>query len=242
MINFVTYASNEINYQRAKTRIMDEARDFGIFDNMTCYGRDTLSKDFVTQFEDVLSLKRGGGYWIWKLDILQHEMSKVNDGDFIVYADVGCSFNNCDIAKQRMSEYLKLLNESPYGVLIFQTDHKEFHFTTKEIFNHFNVDITSPIATSGQYAATVIILQKNNHSKAWLQALLSTLSDNRWLFTDIYNKNQHNAFRDNRHDQSIISVYTKLNGGVILSDENYDKALWGIDRSKGWPIWSTRYK
>ena len=32
-------------------------------------------------------MKRGGGYWIWKFDIILNKLKQINNGDFLVYID-----------------------------------------------------------------------------------------------------------------------------------------------------------
>ena len=36
------------------------------------------------------------------------------------------------------------------------------------------------------------------------------------IITDHYNKNQRQCFKDNRHDQSILSVARKIHGSIII--------------------------
>ena len=57
------------------------------------------------------------------------------------------------------------------------------------------------------------------------------------LITDTYNKIQKNKnFKDNRHDQSISSVFYKYNNAtIILKDETYPY-------NKEYPIYASRLK
>ena len=41
------------------------------------------------------------------------------------------------------------------------------------------------------------------------------------LITDHYNTNQISNFKENRHDQSILSLLSKKFGGVILKNETF---------------------
>ena len=50
--------------------------------------------------------------------------------------------------------------------------------------------------------------------------------------------NQHPGFKDNRHDQSILSLVRKIHGSIELKDET----LSHLPESKKWPIWAKRYK
>ena len=237
MINFATYGYGGMNYENAKKRILIEANNFGVFDHMTGYGHEDLSPEFSQKYCDILSLKRGGGYWIWKCDVLKQEMSKMDEGDIIVYADAGCTFNTG--GKKRFYEYIQMLKDSPYGVFNFQLKNApEYSWTTKEIFDHFNIDmnVDKHIVNCNQLMATVIILQKNTHSINWLDTYANTISKNKYLFTDIHNKQQpHPKFIDNRHDQSVCSIVSKLQGSVVISDETNGK-------KKDVPLWATRFR
>lgn len=242
-IHFATYGHGGQRYDNAKQRILGEAKTFGEFNKVTGYGFENLTPAFCEAYKDVLLLPRGAGYWIWKFNILEQELSQLDDGDYVVYADAGCTINSTEGSKKRFREYLKILDDSPYGVLNFQTNHKECSWTIKQIFDYFNVDINSNIATTGQYMATVFVVQKNAHSLRWLDTILKTLVHDMYLFTDKYNPNQpHPLFKDNRHDQSLISIVSKVQGSVRLSDETFDGQNWHSNKAKQWPFWSTRYK
>lgn len=237
MIHFITYGSGGPNYERAKQRILKEAAQFGVFDRITGHGMDTLSPEFREKYKDVLSMRRGGGYWIWKFDIIQQELSKINEGDFIVYADAGCTINASENAIKRFYDCLKILSDSPYGILNYSINAQEYIWTTQQIFEHFNVDSKSMVATSNQRIATIFIVQKNAHSEKWLSTIMDTLAHDRFLFTDKYNNNQPNpCFRDNRHDQSVASVVSKLQGSIVIP--------WNqeLARSPNVPFWDTRYR
>ena len=41
------------------------------------------------------------------------------------------------------------------------------------------------------------------------------------IITDYYNNNQNYYFKDNRHDQSILSVCRKKYGTIIITDESW---------------------
>ena len=240
-IHFVTYA-NSI-FERSRRRIIQEALDFGVFDHVEGYTPETLSTAFKNKHKHVLSVKKGGGYWIWKYHVIYQELNKLNDNDFLVYADAGCSFNIH--GKKRFFEYIKLLDDSYYGVLSFQMQHLERCWTAKKVFEYFNVSQNTTILDSGQYMATVIFLQKNKHSMEVVKALSELPS---YLFEDDENKvDEDNSFKAHRHDQSIGSVYLKLFGSIVLSDETYEArngrhVRFGTGENAYWPIWATRKK
>ena len=52
-------------------------------------GLESLTTAFREKYAPVLTSKRGGGYWLWKLDIIQQALSSLEPGDVLVYLDSG---------------------------------------------------------------------------------------------------------------------------------------------------------
>lgn len=68
------------------------------------------------------------------------------------------------------------------------------------------------------------------------------LEHNKQLITDFYNKkNQNKYFKDNRHDQSILSLLRKKNGSIVIPDENWFENF-NDKKCLKYPFWTTRYK
>lgn len=218
-MKFITYANNL--YYNAKERLLKEAKEFGVFNSVKGFGPEDLSPDFRKNYTDVLSQKRGAGYWIWKLDIIEQSLKNMIDGQILVYLDAGCSFNIK--GKKRFDEYIEMLKKSKYDILSFQMQkEKENQYTTKEIFEHLLVDKKGKEALSGQYLGGVLFMKKGKHLRLLLDKYRQVLEEDMYLFTDKYNKNQCKEFKDNRHDQSVFSLIRKIYGSeVIIGDETY---------------------
>lgn len=88
-IHFRTYGNHL--YAAARERIVKEANGTGWFNTVKSLSPDNLSEDFKEKYRDVLALERGGGYWIWKFDIIEQAMEEMQEGDFLVYLDSGRS-------------------------------------------------------------------------------------------------------------------------------------------------------
>lgn len=246
-IHFITYANNV--FEDAKKRILKEAFDFGEFDTVKGYGPEDLPGDFIEKHKDILNMRRGGGYWIWRPIIIKQALSNLSDEDYLVYLDAGCKLNNK--GKKRFNEYIKLLENSNYGILNFQMSGKynigglcrEKDWTTKEIFKELDVDINSNIGNSGQYLGGVFIIKKNEYVINYINNIEKIIDNNSKLITDYYNlNNQIKDFKDNRHEQSLISVYLKKNGSVVIDcDESWVQPF-GSGESLKYPFWATRSK
>ena len=115
----------------------------------------------------------------------------------------------------------------------------EKKWTTKEIFDCFNVGYNSRIANSGQIMATVIILKKNKKSESMINTWLYTLNSNPLVFTDFYNEKQEDYFKENRHDQSVFSLIRKKNDTILIEDETFFLDYNTTEALKS-PFWATR--
>ena len=234
-IHLISYGNKK--YELSKKRLEKEAKDTNWFDSITMYSPDDLDEQFVKLFGPILKLKRGAGYWIWKLNIILKKLKEISENDVLVYLDAGCKINI--EGKERFDEYIQMLSRSNKGVISFQMSHTEKVFTIKEILRYFNVESNKTITETGQFMATVCIMKKNKHLMQFMNAQHTVLYRNPLLFTDYYNKNQASYFKDNRHDQSIFSVTCKIYGSIVLPDETYFKS-YGNAKSKKYPFWATR--
>ncbi len=259
MIHLITFGDS--GFAETKKRLCSQAESLGWFDTITAYSPDDLDVDFKEQFKHILELPRGGGYWIWKPYIIHKHLEKINDGDILIYLDAGCYIN--PNGHKRFKEYIEMLNGEGEGegsgCISFQmSHHTEDKWTTKEIFEHFNIHEGSrDIIESGQFIATVRMFKKNANSMNIVSAWRNALYQNPLLFTDYYNDanaaNAANAnasatfnnnfnknkFIENRHDQSVLSVVCKLYKTIVLEDETYFADGFGSETSLRYPFWKT---
>ena len=245
-IHFITYGSGP--FEKAKKRLLQEARDFGEFKTIKGYGQEDLPKEFLETYKDIMKKKRGGGYWIWRPLILLDYLEKVKDNDYVVYLDAGCSLNKK--AKKRFFEYIHMLKKSDYGIMSFQmsgnngpgTLEIEKKWTIKEIFDHLNVDINSDIANSGQYLGGVLVMKKNKHLLDYLQIYKDCIEQHADLCTDKFDMEEHQIpeFIENRHEQSITSILRKIHGSVVIDGDESWMPPFGSGQSLFYPFWATR--
>jgi len=241
MIHFITYGDSI--YEETKQRLYNQASNLEWFDTITSYGPEDLDADFKEKFKDILKLPRGGGYWIWKPYIINKHLQLIKDDDILIYLDAGCYINPKGF--ERFKEYIEMLKNSEEACISFQMNHHiEKKWTTKEIFESFNINSDSKdIIESGQIIATVKMFRKCANSINIVSAWLNALHANPLLFTDHYNKNnQCEMFIDNRHDQSVCSVLCKLYKSIILEDETYFEDGFGCPKSLKCPLWATRIR
>lgn len=245
-LHFMTYADN--NFSEAMTRLTKEAFMFGEFNTINPYCPNDIPVSIKNKFIDILSQKRGGGYWLWRPFILLQQLNKIEDGDIIVYLDAGCMLNIK--GKDKFWDYVNKINKSKYGSLSFQMTGlksgslaKEKEWTTDEIFKHFKIDINNKeITETGQFLGGIFLLKKNKDSMKYVNDTIKCILSNPYLITDVYNKNQKSYFKDNRHEQSVTSIIRKLSGTEIIDNDDSWIVPFGSELSLKYPFWATRSK
>jgi len=245
-IHFITYGNHR--FKESKNRLLKEAQEFGEFTTITGYGPHFLPRDFVEKFKDILSLPRGGGYWIWRPLLLLKVLETIKDGEFLIYLDAGCKLN--PYGKKRFFEYIDMLNNSEYGIMSFQMSgklgrgnlEKENVWTNSQIFNYLNVPINGEFGNSGQYLGGILVMKKNEHLLKIINLLIKALYDDPLLYTDHYNTNQHPQFKENRHEQSLFSLLRKIYGSVVLDGDESFIIPFGSPESMKYPFWAARIK
>lgn len=217
-IHFRTYGDD--NFAKSKRRIVQEAIDTGWFSTVEALGPENLTADFRERFRDILALPRGGGYWIWRFNVLEQTMAIMQEGDFLVVLDAGCQVNKN--GGKRFWEYIQLVNESQYDMLSFQMPSiLEHQYTTKRLITAFGVDGIENITHMGLYEAGDVVYQKGPHYQKWYNLIMDILNKDPWLITDKYNNESRDynpQFIDNRHDSSVMSLAWKKLGCITFSN------------------------
>lgn len=216
---FLTYGNDKFKY--SKIHLSYLAKYSGFFDEVITLGPENLSNIFTNKFKEILSNKKGAGYWIWKHEIIRSLLNEINSNDIILYCDAGSSINNSSKAKIRFNEYFEILNDKKVNFLRFETNKQylEKQYTSIEVFKELNVDINSHIGNSTQLQAGVMFFKKTFDSVEFLNDYKNIISKDPNLITDAYSTNQKKDFIECRHDQSIFSILGKQYNSFILENE-----------------------
>ena len=217
-IYFLTYGDSKYNI--SKKHLSGLAKYSSLFDEVISLGPRNLDYEFKSKYNDILNQKRGSGYWIWKHRIIQNLLYEISNGDLIVYCDAGASLNYK--AKKRFEEYVEIIKTSNFSNLRMECEErfKEKEFTTKELFDYFNINIDSEVAKSTQLQAGHMFFKKNQDSVDYFKEYEKLLVTDSRLITDYYSSfEQIPEFVENRHDQSIFSLMSKKYGSEIIKNE-----------------------
>lgn len=226
----VNYADN--GYFLAQKRNCDTAMEIGGFDDTWPKNRGHLSKSFCEENVEIISQKRGAGYWLWKPYIIYESLKKIKNDDYLFYCDSGSAFINS------IDEVIEINKEEldTKGLVLFKTtmwvesgppwsDAPEYMWTKRDVFEALNADKMSVTHTPQVNAAT-ILLKKTNFSLNFVSDWLKYCKVSSYM-TDTPSKKQNfEGFQEHRHDQSILSVLGKVREVKICDDITH----WGEGR------------
>lgn len=232
-IYFLTYGDE--NYKISSKRLVREARRFGCFKEIYSCNKKDLDQQFKLQFKDVLNQRRGAGYWIWKPYLINKYLKRLDNGDFLIYLDAGCTINKKGL--NRFWEYIQILDNSDQGIISFDLIHPENLYTNEACFNYFNV--SNKDREKGQLLAGILIMKKNYLICKQIDLWVKTVYQNVNLFTDALTKDEIKNFKFHRHDQSVFSLIRKQFNPLIIKDETYFDDFNSIE-AKNFPFHATR--
>lgn len=239
---FITFGSQTNNYHNAVKRICQEANGFDVFDEIIGYTeQDIMSDDsFWGKHQHFIQSNagRGYGYWLWKPYLTKKTLDRMNDNDFLVYADAGC-FMNKD-GKARLLEYFDMLNTNEtIGNISFQMVHLEELFTKMDILDYYDAKNDKRIMKSGQIVGGVFVLRKCQHTMELIDKWYDGCCQYHLIDDSLGKLPNVPSYHVARNDQSIFSVLRKKYGTIALSDETWFGPRWNED-GKNYPIWAVR--
>ena len=241
-IHFISYATNE--FSNRKNVLENTLKNNTWFNSYQIKTDVDLSSDFKQKYNDILSKKTGGGFWLWKSRIIQQLLQSVNEGDIIVYTDAGCTLNLTNESKPNFDRYINICKE--YGLLRFELEHPEYKYTNKKTLEFFkdNYNLTKDHILSNQLVGGILVMENNDNIKDFFDTFFKIIDVDHNLITDAYTHNDnYSGFIDHRYDQSILSLLSKVTGtGYIIPDESYPNNSnfrnWG--ESSQFPFLATR--
>lgn len=175
---------------------------------------------------------RGRGYWFWKPAItnLLLEKGTIKDGDIVVWVDA-----DSNIATR--GTFLAQQNDKRGCDFLIQRDGGcEYEWTKGDIFAEFGV--TPDDAQYGRTAqpkAQTWVARINERSRMLLKHW-EDLATNLHLISDEPSQSPNSPkFRENRHDQSLISLLLKASDKSAASGCEANKVQWKMHPKYGVP-------
>lgn len=208
----ISYADSV--YRKAQKWNYKSAITLGKFDKAIMYCREDIDEDFRASNKEVLSYKRGGGYWIWKPYFIVKTLKELSRGDYLFYCDAGAVF------LRSVDKLIRVMEENQDEMMLYEVYGRfEKEWTKRDIFKYLEYD-TQACANSNQIMSGFILVKKTEKTMAFFEELLEKVQYKE-LVTDspnIMGEDNYEEFQENRHDQSFLSVLSKKYGLTAYRD------------------------
>lgn len=207
MIWAITYSDS--NYKRSAWLNRYTAKVFGGADKTRTYGPDCLDNEFLLRNNELLSQKRGAGYWVWKPYIILKTLQECQEGDYVMYLDAGAYYVR---SIQYLVNNMEKIDAEVFlsSILLPNRD-----WCKRDAFIKCGCDIPECI-NSHQIEATYVLVKKGEKALRFLERWQKYASDPQ-VNSDLPNqlgKDNYPGFRENRHDQTALSLAAYREGIV----------------------------
>lgn len=244
-VYLASFASNTMH--DALIRITNQAKEFELFDTIFAYTEADLMKDteFWNKHSDfILSNPRGYGYWIWKPYLIKKTLEQINDGDILLYLDVGCELNIK--GSKKLLEYIEdVKNKKFMGTSAVST---EIRYTKMDLLKFFNVENNKNLLRKKHMQSGCLLMTKCKEVIHVIDTWNDICFNNYHLIDDTPSIETNNIrFKDHRHDQSVLNMIVKTNN---MTNYDLDPTEWGFTAecfknnpsAMEYPIWYCRNK
>lgn len=149
---------------------------------------------------DILSQKRGCGFWLWKPWCIAHQMKDCKDGDILIYADAGVEF---------IAPISHIIDRMDQDMFLFTNTHPNHHWTKR-----FTLDTMMPGWSHDrdantqwpQVQASVIFIKVNQNTRDFIKKWLLWCQMPGIIDDSASPGGELSYFQDHRHDQSVLSI------------------------------------
>jgi len=221
-IKILTFAKG--NFIESQNKLKKHLDSIGIKNQKHITDKD-LPKEFLTEYDEILKLKRGYGYCIWKPYIILEQLKLINDDEILLYID------STDLPeKSFFDDVIKNFNEIEYFFVNRGYNHGQW--TKRDTFVLMNCD-NEEYYNHVQLEAGVVGLKKNDFNKRLVQEWFE-YTKNKNILTElpnICNLPNINNFREHRYDQSILTNLF-IKNKLISHRFNTDKIKYNYNQPK----------
>lgn len=224
----------------ARVRLRAEAKRMGVFASIKVLGERDLGETFLRERGELIRrYPVGHGLRSWKPWIILDALEQVADGEWIVYADVGCSLN----ARARRVLRAYVAHAAPHAMpwFAFRTRHPLGRFTKRALLRHHGVD-TDAFRAQAQLGSSVHVIRAEPATRA-LAALWHEAMAEAALVDDSRSNDEHPEFVEHRGESSVFTVLAWQHGVVSVPDQTRWAPIWHRRRdypihARGWEHWA----
>jgi hypothetical protein len=232
----------DTNFSIGKNRIRKQAEDFGVFKSIQEFGEEDLTGDFWENNASKMMIQRSGmsdrfyGYYAAKSYFVGEALKNIPEGDVLLYVDSGCELNKNGLNK--LNQYYQECLETS-GVF-FTLDLPEIQWTKMDTYRRI-VGNNDVYLMTRQIISGIFFIKNNDLMRGIVDKWKTISVEDNGRYLDDSPSNQPNdaIFRENRHDQSILSLIMKVEAEshdfTFHEDDTYE-TIWNAAGLSGVPV------
>ena len=161
------------------------------------FKKSTMESEFVEKHKEVLSLPRGGGYWLWKPYIISKMLQTIEEGSILFYMDSLYSFQTS------FDDWLKLVDKK--DMVVWKNKPKE---PVYNMYGWCKMDVVDAFSLPDfEICWAGAILCKNTlYSRKIVEEWLRLCCNPHFLTDSPSILPNKNVYVEHRHDQALLSV------------------------------------
>jgi hypothetical protein len=148
---------------------------------------------------------RGGGYWFWKSQLIAHHLARIPMGDFLVYLDLDVPDEFVDMELLMETMVFRHANFASYDI-----KHKNRQWMKRDIYEAYCPGVNITEDETFQFAANILYFRKSPGTIRFVDDWAKGVADYHMINDEPSRSGPEiPSFRENRHDQSILSIISK---------------------------------
>jgi hypothetical protein len=210
-VYLISYADGPEIYKKNQAGLVQSSLNKG-FSHFINYRKQHLSSEFKQENEEILSMKRGAGFWLWKPWVILHTLESAPENAIIVYADSGFVF------KKPVQELINLAKQ--HDIVLIEYDDIKTYGTIEKRVQRITLDLMKADNKSMRQKPTLWaafgVFKNNEKTRTFVKEWLLHCKDKRKI-TDTPHPvlKEHAGFSSHSHDQAILSILAHQNASGI---------------------------
>lgn len=203
MIIAINYANE--SFQKAQKLNLETALQWGA-DKVIGYTPEDMDEEFREKNKEILSAKKGNGYYLWKPYFLNKAYQELKDGDYLIYTDAGSVYVN------KIQYLIDCMEREKVDLMAFslELEMSERKYSKRDAFILMECD-SKEYTDTPQSTATYVVMKQSPFVEEFLKEDLEYAQDPR-IITEQDNTQglpNYDDFIAHRHDQTVWSLMVK---------------------------------
>ncbi len=203
MIIAINYANE--SFQKAQKLNLETALQWGA-DKVIGYTPEDMDEEFREKNKEILSAKKGNGYYLWKPYFLKKAYQELKDGDYLIYTDAGSVYVN------KIQYLIDCMEREKVDLMVFSLELEmlERKYNKRDALILMGCDSTEYTDTP-QSIGGYVVMKKSPFVENFLKEDLEYAQDPR-IITEQDNTQglpNYDDFVVHRHDQAVWSLMVK---------------------------------